>query len=454
MPRTVNRSLLRLSIRAGEIAVRDSRLVRIEACIDGGRVRVRDLATGQFDETPVGTLQARSSISNGAAIDVHLEASRSTAEIPWSRAAAREKAVTALFEGSGPWGARAKGIAEAHGVSRRTLYRWLARYRDAATTSSLIPMPRGTPPGARRLDIIRETLVNRIIEQEYLSRSRPTVEEIVRIVERRCVERKFKPVSRNAIRARIHQLDPRMRTRTRYGAKVASSTHAAKPGSFPVERVLQSVQIDHALADVIVVDERDRLAIGRPWLTLAIDVFSRGVLGFYVTLDPPAVTSIGMCLTHACLPKEPWLLARGLAHLQWLQCGMPEVLRADNGKDFRSEALRRGCREHQIDLDFRPIATPHFGGHIERLIGSVMGRIHLLPGTTFANPRERKGYASEQKAAMTLREFEHWLTVEVSERYHRTFHRGLGATPLGAWEHALSQGFHQEIPGDPNRFRI
>jgi putative transposase len=59
-------------------------------------------------------------------------------------------------------------------------------------------------------------------------------------------------------------------------------------------------------------------------------------------------------------------------------CGLPSVLRADNGKDFRSDALRRGCREHGIELDFRAIATPHFGGHIERLIGSVMGRIHLL----------------------------------------------------------------------------
>jgi putative transposase len=48
------------------------------------------------------------------------------------------------------------------------------------------------------------------------------------------------------------------------------------------------------LADVIVVDERDRLAIGRPWITLAIDVFCRGVLGFHVSLDPPSVTSIGM----------------------------------------------------------------------------------------------------------------------------------------------------------------
>jgi len=123
---------------------------------------------------------------------------------------------------------------------------------------------RGTPLGAHRLDTARETLVNKIIEQEYLSRSRPTVEEIVRIVEQRCTERRFKPVSRNALRARIHKLDPRTRTRTRYGSKVAHGEHAAAPGSFPVQDVLQSVQIDHALADVIVVDERDRLTIGRP----------------------------------------------------------------------------------------------------------------------------------------------------------------------------------------------
>jgi putative transposase len=185
-------------------------------------------------------------------------------------------------------------------------------------------------------------------------------------------------VSRNAIRARIRQLDPRTCTRTRYGAKAARSKHASTPGSFLVEHVLESVQIDHALADVIVVDERDRLAIGRPWITLAIDVFSRCVLGFYVGLDPPSVTSIGMCLTQACLPKEPWLLARGLSHLQWPLCGLMDVLRADNGRDFRSEPLRRGCREHDIELDYRPVATPHCGGHIERLIGTMMGRIHLL----------------------------------------------------------------------------
>jgi putative transposase len=221
-----------------------------------------------------------------------------------------------------------------------------------------------------------------------------------------------------------------------------------------VDRPLDSVQIDHALADIIVVDERDREAIGRPWLTMAIDVHSRGVLGFYISLEPPSVTSIGLCLGQACLPKASWLAARNLEHLHWPLCGLPKVLRADNGRDFRSAPLRRGCREHHIKLDYRPMATPHFGGHIERLIGSVMGRIHLLPGTTFSSPRERKGYPSEQKAAMTLVEFEHWLALEVTERYHRAFHRGLGATPLGTWEHLMKAGANFQIPGDPARFRI
>jgi putative transposase len=55
---------------------------------------------------------------------------------------------------------------------------------------------------------------------------------------------------------------------------------------------------------------------------------------------------------------------------------------------------------------------------------------------------------------MTLAEFEHWLAVEVSERYHRDRHRGLGATPLSVWEHAVSRGAHQGLPADPKRFRL
>jgi putative transposase len=51
---------------------------------------------------------------------------------------------------------------------------------------------------------------------------------------------------------------------------------------------LEVVQIDHTPIDVLVVDEWERQPLGRPWLTLAIDVASRFVTGFQVSLDRPS----------------------------------------------------------------------------------------------------------------------------------------------------------------------
>lgn len=52
------------------------------------------------------------------------------------------------------------------------------------------------------------------------------------------------------------------------------------PGTYRVDRALDVVQIDHTRVDAIVVDETHRLPIGRPWLTLAVDVATRVVVGF------------------------------------------------------------------------------------------------------------------------------------------------------------------------------
>ncbi|WP_458249986.1 hypothetical protein [Citrobacter freundii] len=64
---------------------------------------------------------------------------------------------------------------------------------------------------------------------------------------------------------------------------------------------LEQVQIDHTVIDLIVVDDRDRQPIGRPYLTLAIDVFTRCVLGMVVTLEAPSAVSVGSasCMSPA-----------------------------------------------------------------------------------------------------------------------------------------------------------
>jgi putative transposase len=83
------------------------------------------------------------------------------------------------------------------------------------------------------------------------------------------------------------------------------------------------------VVDVIVVDEEHRRPIGRPVLTVAIDVCTRMVAGFYLSLDPPSTSSVGLCLLHAVYDKSAWLGGRGL-DLDWPVAGLPRILHCDN----------------------------------------------------------------------------------------------------------------------------
>lgn len=139
--------------------------------------------------------------------------------------------------------------------------------------------------------------------------------------------------------------------------------------------------------------------------------------------------SIGLCLLHAVYDKISWLAERGI-EAPWPVAGLPETLYADNGPDFRSHAFERACRNHGVQVVWRPPGTPHFGGHIERLIGTQMGAVHLLPGTTFNNPNERGGYQSAQESSMTLREVERWIGWEIAGHYHQGIHAALHRPPL------------------------
>ena len=74
-----------------------------------------------------------------------------------------------------------------------------------------------------------------------------------------------------------------------------------------------------------------------------------------------------------------------------------------------------------------------------------MERVRGLPGATGSSPKGRKARQSEKTAALTLREFEQWLAIEVARRYHHAAHRGLlGATPADMWRmHARSTDSRQ-----------
>lgn len=73
--------------------------------------------------------------------------------------------------------------------------------------------------------------------------------------------------------------------RKREGAGVARDRFSpVKKGPAP-KRPLELVEIDHAVADIMIVDEVERRSSGRPWLTLVIDVATRMIFGFHLSLD-------------------------------------------------------------------------------------------------------------------------------------------------------------------------
>jgi putative transposase len=165
---------------------------------------------------------------------------------------------------------------------------------------------------------------------------------------------------------------------------------------------------------------------------LAIDIRTRMVTGFYLTMEAPSRLSTSLCLLHSVFDKSAWLRERNINEL-WPIAGLPEKLHVDNGADFRSRSFSRGCQDAGIKIEWRPPAQPHFGGHIERLIGTQMGALHLLPGTTFSNIQERGGYDAKRHSALTLRDLEHYIALEIIGHYHHSIHRSLGRPPMAVW---------------------
>jgi hypothetical protein len=166
-------SFHRLVIAPGEIVLRNTRLVRIEARLSKSLARVRDLATGREEEVALAELRGRTALTDAVRADLRLETSRVSSGEAELVATGREQILGELLTGNGEWSSRVQALTIKYGVSRSTIYRWLSRYRDVAAPSSLIPLQRGIAPGAKRLDDVRERLVSKIIEERYLTRSRP-----------------------------------------------------------------------------------------------------------------------------------------------------------------------------------------------------------------------------------------------------------------------------------------
>lgn len=346
----------------------------------------------------------------------------------WDLAAERYEIIRPLLKSARCSKADVSAVAEANEKSITTIYRWIKRFKQTGLVSSLLRTAR-TDAGTIRLSVEVEFVINKNIEEHYLCLERKPVSKVHNYIRLECRKLGLEEPHVNTIYQRVRLIDEKERQRRRFGPRIAKQKLDPLHGAFPEPGFPNAVvQIDHTPVDVILVDEVHRLPIGRPYLTMSIDVETRMIGGFCLTLDPPSTTSAALCITHAVAKKDYWLAKRDIS-AEWPIYGLMQKIHVDNAAEFVGKAMARGCDEYGIGVENRPKGQPNYGPHIERAFLTFMLETHSLPGTTFSNVKQKLDYDSEGKACLTLAELELWLAIFIVYIYHNNPHSGICDIP-------------------------
>jgi len=108
--------------------------------------------------------------------------------------------------------------------------------------------------------------------------------------------------------------------------------------------------IDHTQADIELVCDKTGTKLGKPWVSIMFDAYSRRVLAIHLTFDPPSYRTC-MILMRECVQRH-WRL--------------PSCLVTDNGKEFQSVCFDTLAAMFECTLKKRPPAKLRFGNVIER----------------------------------------------------------------------------------------
>lgn len=349
-------------------------------------------------------------------------------------------------------------------VSVRSIYRWIKDWEmSGGDLRALIPnYSRCGGRGKSRLDIVLQNIIDAVIKENITRREKITVDQICYLVAARIDEEnqlrnateRLQVPARSTITRRIEALDIRDRIAWKRGrsavAKLSKQVNKLDAPQLPLERV----EFDHTKTDIIVIDEKDNLPLGRLTLSYMIDVATRYPLGFYLGFEPPSYYTVMETLYHAIAPKPDVQKLYGTQH-SWIAYGIPNMLVVDNGKELVGNDLSDACQLLGINLNNAPVKTPEYKGTVERAFRTFnTGLFHTLPGTTFSNYIQRGDYDSVKYACMSLDELVKALHIFTVDIYAERHHKGLNGVPARRWGYALETNFCPRLPKDRDTLRI
>lgn len=240
------------------------------------------------------------------------------------------------------------------------------------------------------------------------------------------------------------QRDPYRQRLKRQGRR---SAYALEPFYFELElktprhgdRPFEIGHIDHTELDVELVCSRTGRVLGRPWVTLLIDAYSRRVPAAYLTFDPPSYRSCMMVLRE-CVRRHKRL---------------PQIVVVDGGKEFGSTYFEALLANYQCMKKVRPGAKPRFGSLCERVFGvSNTQFVYTLRGNTqiMRNVRQvTKSVNPKELATWSLAELHGRLCEYLYEVYDTAEHPALGQSPRAAFLTRLAETGerqHRMVPYD------
>ena len=323
-------------------------------------------------------------------------------------------------------------------VSARTLRLWLAGYRLARERYGngyvgLLPRTGSRGNRSPRLPEESRKLLADFVANDYETLKQKTRAASWAALKRACDEQGVVAPSYVTFCLTVRRrpaFEQALKRRGRRAAYVHAPFYFALEATTPRhgDRPFEIGHIDHTELDVEVVCSHTGRPLGRPWLTILTDAFSRRGFSLYMTFDAPSYRSCMMILRE-CVRRHGRL---------------PQILVIDGGAEFQSVYFETLLARYEVTKKTRPPAQARFGSVCERLFGTTNTQlIHNLRGNTQITRNVRqvtKSVNPRGQAVWTLGALEERLSEYVFEIYDTAVHPALGQSPREAFVMGLESG--------------
>ncbi len=235
--------------------------------------------------------------------------------------------------------------------------------------------------------------------------------------------------SYDTFRRRCHALEQRETVRSAHGPKAVLQDWMGGGRSLTADFAMQRVIIDHTRLDAIVIYQLpsgEEIVLGRPWLTLAIDVATRAIVAYVLSFTPPSVWTLGETLWRMAMPKRvPAEMAERYPMLANVR-GKPVEIVVDNAVEFRSHTMEAAARSAGFSVRFCPVAKPRYRAVGERAMGTVNRLVTKdLAGRTIPITQVRHDEYDATKDAVVFMEELEDIALRAVAIYNTEPHRGL-----------------------------